>query len=63
MAGKPKSDQPIVWLVEREFIFSRRWVPVATLPPSATKADAEFKRSTLPSAQLYRVARDQRLDP
>lgn len=55
------SGEPIVWLVEREFIFDRKFVPVASLPPSASKRDAEMKRDTLPNPELYRVAKYRRV--
>lgn len=62
---RPKSfvnDKPSVWLVEREFIFERRFVPVAVLP-SATKKDAEIKRDALETPYLFRVSEYQRVSP
>ena len=58
--AKPKSSEPIVWIIERELIFENRHVPTV-LPPSATREDAESKLLTLPTPQMYRVVEYQRI--
>jgi len=51
----------IVWLVEREFICPKRFVPVA-ISPSATRKDALMKRDSLPRPAMYVVTKYKRVE-
>lgn len=52
-----------VWLVEREFLFPERSYAPASIPPSATKEEAEVKMRELELWPMYRVAEYRRVEP
>lgn len=61
VASVKKHEPTFVWLVEREFIFSPKFVPTC-VTPSATKDEAETKRKSLVRPDRYVVTKYVRVE-